>query len=139
MVYDMLASSAYCVPVMGQQKSRLTGDAILETKGSRGPGSRSAGRWLAGLQSLLAIASVVGLVAVPPASGRMLLLPVHAGGRDGLARIAIEAGARLVDQGPFNGSLVVSGDRAALMAVLVPRHVLVLRAEGGGCGDEGRQ
>lgn len=89
------------------------------------------------MQGLFAVAAVIGLVAVPPASGRMLLVPMDAGGRDGLARIAIGTGARLVDRGPFDGSLVVSGDSAALMAALVPRHVLVLRTEAAGCGDEG--
>jgi len=139
MVYDILASPAYRMSVMGHNESCLIGDAVSQVERSQGSGNRCFGRWLAGLQSLFATASVIGLVAVPPASGRMLLVPVGAAGRDGLARIAIAAGARLVDRGPFSGSLVVSGDGAALMAVLIPRHVLVLRAVGGGCGEEGRQ
>jgi hypothetical protein len=125
---------------MGQNTSISIGHAYPGTESRQdAPGSRSLGRWLAGLQGLFAVAAILGLVAAPPATGRMLLVPVDAQGRDGLARIAIDAGARLVDRGPFGGSLVVFGDRGPLMAALLPRHVLVLRAEVGGCGDEGQR
>lgn len=90
------------------------------------------------MQALFAIIVMVGMVAAPPASGRMLLVPMNVDAGRGLARMAVGAGARLVDRGPFGGSLVVWGDSAPLMAALLPRHVLVLRATAGGCRDEGR-
>lgn len=120
---------------MGQKIRNLIGRMVGNDSGQE-PGSRSSARWLAGVQCLFAVAAVAGLIAVPPASGRMLLVPMDAGGRDGLVRLAVGAGARLVDRGPFSGSMVVSGDRGTLMAALLPRHILVLRAGVGGCGDK---
>lgn len=106
------------------------------------PHSRSEGTggyWLAAIQTLFAACLVAGLVAAPPASGRILLVPVGAAGRDGLARLAIDAGARLVETGPVAGSLVVTGNSGPLMRALLPRHVLVLRADIAGCGSRGTE
>ncbi|HEX7854932.1 MAG TPA: hypothetical protein VF503_14685 [Sphingobium sp.] len=94
-----------------------------------------SGHALAVLQMVFVLCVVVALIAAPPASGRMLLIPLGGEGRDGLARMAIDAGARLVAPGPLGGSLVVSGEGAALIVALMPRHVLVLSASIGGCGE----
>lgn len=83
--------------------------------------------------------AVIGLIAAPPASGRMLLVPLGHQGRDSLARAAVAAGARLVGPGPFGGSLLVSGERRALVAALMPAHALVLAGTVGGCGKESVQ
>ncbi|MET0363643.1 MAG: hypothetical protein ABW169_03225 [Sphingobium sp.] len=103
------------------------------------PTTIPAGYGLALAQWCFAVMAIIGLIAAPPASGRILLVPIGGEGRDGLARLAIDAGARLVAPGPWAGSLVVSGDRAPLIAALLPRHALVLSASLGGCGEgEGR-
>lgn len=90
---------------------------------------------LGAVQALFVLIVVLGLIAMPPASGRMLLVPLGQEGRDGVARIAIGVGARLVGPGQLRGSLVVSGERAALIAALMPRRALVLSASMGGCGE----
>jgi hypothetical protein len=87
------------------------------------------------VQGLLAFTIVGGLIAVPPATGSMMLVSLDGVGRDSLARTAIDAGARLVDAGPFHGSLIVSGQRSALLGMMMERHVLVLRVFSGGCGN----
>ncbi|HEX7872406.1 MAG TPA: hypothetical protein VF475_05805 [Sphingobium sp.] len=94
-----------------------------------------AGYGLAIAQACFAVLAIIGLIVAPPVSGRILLVPMGGEGRDGLARIAIDAGARLVAPGPLAGSLVVSGDSAPLIAALMPRHALVLSASMGGCGE----
>ena len=97
--------------------------------------TRRASRLSTLLQFLFVAGTVVALIAAPPASGQMLLVPLDGGGRDGLARVAVNAGARLIGPGPLDGSLVVSGERAALVAALMPAHALVLNAAIGGCGE----
>ncbi|MFT3968004.1 MAG: hypothetical protein QM690_19210 [Sphingobium sp.] len=89
------------------------------------------------VQACLAVIMTMGLIAAPPASGRMLLVPMGAEGRDGLARRAVDAGARLVAPGPLGGSLIVSGESGPLIAALMPGHALVLAASLGGCGEGG--
>ncbi len=79
------------------------------------------------------------MIAAPPASGRMLLLPLDGGGRDELARVATDAGAALVDVGPIQDSLIVSGSRSALLGAMMRGRMLVLRATAGGCDSEGQK
>lgn len=92
----------------------------------------TVGRFLAGQIG----ASVLGLVAlalVPPARGRMVLVPLWPGGAVRLAAAAVERGARLVATGPVAGSLVVEGERARL-APLLARGVVPLSATALDCG-----
>ncbi|MET0241597.1 MAG: hypothetical protein ABW184_17020 [Sphingobium sp.] len=113
---------------------RLTSWWETQAPDGPAPGQWRAGRWLAGGQAVFVLAAMMGLVVAPPVSGEMLLIPTGAKGRDALAGIAIGAGARLVGAGPLSESLVVSGDRAALMEALMPGQALVLRAGWRGCG-----
>ncbi|MET0137049.1 MAG: hypothetical protein ABW048_04575 [Sphingobium sp.] len=92
-------------------------------------------RYAAIMQAMLVLVAVSGMVAAPPARGRMLLLPLDGASRDALARIAVNAGAALVDTGPFGRGLVVSGERSALMGAALRAHMLVLRATSGGCDN----
>ncbi|MCE7797589.1 hypothetical protein LWE61_13640 [Sphingobium sufflavum] len=109
---------------------------------ARGPGAGSAtatGRYgIAIVQLVLVLVLAGAMIVAPPAKGRILLVPLDGGGRDGLARVALGAGAALVDAGPFRNSLIVSGERSALLAAMRDGHMLVLRAAAGGCGDKGQ-
>lgn len=107
--------------------------------GLHGQAKPRRGYGLAVCQLMFAVLVVAGLVVVPPSSGRMLLVPLTGSDRDSLASMAVGAGSRLVGNGPFKGSLVVAGDRGALMSAFMPRRVLVLRAFFGGCGESGVQ
>lgn len=83
------------------------------------------------------LAATLGLLAalalMPPAQGRMLLVPVWPGSDTRLASLAIDRGARLIATGPVAGSLVVDGERARL-APLLARGVLPLAAVALDCG-----
>lgn len=83
-------------------------------------------------QCALILFGLLGLYAVPPASGRMLLLPLTDGARASVASVA--AGARLVAKGPWPGSLLVDGERDMLAPALLSRGVIALSAQMGGCG-----
>ena len=89
------------------------------------------------IQCCLAMSSFAALYAMPPASGRMLLMPMTQDGRAGLARVAVAHGARLIAAGPWAGSLVVEGRRDALARPLFMAGVLAIAADAGGCGDLG--
>ena len=112
-------------------------DCALPTHQPNPQFAEEACRGLAVLQCCLAFILVTLLIAAPPPSGRMLLLPMNGIGRDGLARIAIAHGARLVAPGPLDGSLVVTGDSLPLIAALMPLKALVLNSAIAGCGPDG--
>ncbi|KQN10166.1 hypothetical protein ASE85_04425 [Sphingobium sp. Leaf26] len=86
-------------------------------------------------QCTLAIFGLLGLYAVPPASGRMLLLPLTEEAKAAVAPVAVATGARLVAKGPWPGSLLVEGERDALAPALLRRGVIALSAQIGGCGE----
>lgn len=86
------------------------------------------------LQSLAVVLIVVALPFAPPATGRMLLIPLDPRAQR-LAPVALANGARLIDRGPIPGSLVVDGDRARLAAAL--GVVLIIAAPQSGCGRAG--
>ena len=89
------------------------------------------------IQCGLVMSGLVALYATPPASGRMLLVPMTQEGRAGLARVAVAHGARLVAAGPWPGSLLVEGRRDALARPLWIAGVIALAARAGGCGEVG--
>lgn len=95
--------------------------------------------WPAVVQAILVVAAAGGMMVAPPATGRMLLVPLNGDDRNALARLATDAGVALVDAGPFADSLIVSGDRSALMGAMVQGRMLVLRAAAGGCGSTAKQ
>lgn len=85
------------------------------------------------IQALLVFGSVALLPMAPPVSGRMLLVPLGGEASIALPRLAINAGARLVEHGPWTGSFIVEGRRDALLPILISHHILMLGALGGGC------
>jgi hypothetical protein len=86
-------------------------------------------------QIVIGCAGLLLLVAVPPAHGRMLLIPYSTSAATGLVAVALSNGARLIEEGPFPGSLVVSGDRAALFPAMLRQGVLVTASPSAGCGN----
>ncbi|PZU11947.1 MAG: hypothetical protein DI605_00185 [Sphingomonas sp.] len=78
---------------------------------------------------------VGGLVAAPPANGRMMLVPLSESAAQGMAAAAIDKGASLIGQGPLPGSIVVDGNRDALFRTLLNRGVALLAAPVTGCGQ----
>lgn len=113
-------------------------DSITDKDAPIAPLRGCSGLWLAIMQAVLVLTGAGGMIAAPPATGRMLLVPLNGGDRDGLARIATHVGAALVDAGPFDDSLIVSGERSALLGAMVQGRMLVLRVAPGGCGDKGQ-
>lgn len=88
------------------------------------------------LIQLLAMVGIVGtLVAAPPASGRIMLVPLTAEAAHGMVATAIGQGASLAGRGPLPGSVIVNGDRAVLLKALVRQGVALLAAPVTGCGQ----
>lgn len=86
-------------------------------------------------QATAAIIAMLALPMWPPASGAMLLVPVTGGDANDMARIALEGGAALIGPGPLPGSLVVRGDRAAIVAHIPDVAAIVVAAPATACGS----
>lgn len=86
-------------------------------------------------QIVIGCAGLLLLVAVPPSHGRLLLIPYSEAAATGLVATALSNGARLVEEGPFPGSLVVFGDRATLLPAMLRQGVLVTASPPAGCGN----
>lgn len=87
------------------------------------------------IQVIGAAAALAGLSVVAPPSGRMLLVPVTGGDANAVARIALAGGAAVLGAGPFSGSLVVVGNRAAIARRIGSWRVVIIAAPPAGCGD----
>lgn len=85
-------------------------------------------------QCIVILFGLLGLYAVPPASGRMLLVPLTQEAVAALAPVAVAHGARLVAKGPWAGSLLVEGERDDLAPALLHHGIVALSAQMGGCG-----
>ncbi|WP_298398572.1 hypothetical protein [Sphingobium sp.] len=86
-------------------------------------------------QCALTLFGIAALYAAPPAQGRILLVPMTGKARGVLAAEAVRHGARLVSAGPWAGSLLVDGQRAALSGPLLRRGILLLSTQVGGCAE----
>jgi hypothetical protein len=91
------------------------------------------------LQLSLILSGLALLALWPPASGRMLLVPVTTAAQHRLVTAAVEQGALLIAPGPIAGSMIVSGERSRLMARLAHLGILAMVAPNGGCGTPGEQ
>lgn len=89
--------------------------------------------WVTG-QVTLALTAYLAIAAWPPATGRLWLIPLAGDDANGVARTALAGGALLLGPGPVRGSLVVEGDRAALVAQARGWRLAVLAAPPAGCG-----
>ena len=88
------------------------------------------GLWQAGL----AVLGLAVLVFLPPAQGRMLLVPLTPTAAHRLVGFALDRDALLVASGPVPGSLVVEGRRRDLLGSGLARRILVLASARNGCG-----
>lgn len=86
-------------------------------------------------QAAAAVAAMLALPMWPPASGKLLLVPITGGDANDMARIALDGGAALIGAGPLPGSLVVAGDRAELVAHIPNIAALVTAAPATACGS----
>ena len=93
-------------------------------------------RMLLPIQLGFAACLLPALLLVPPAHGRILLVPILPGSGSHLAADMIVQGARLVAPGPTSGSLVVDGDRDRIMAGLLRRGVIPMSAVLVDCGEK---
>lgn len=77
--------------------------------------------------------ALVGLGFVPPAQGRMFLLPLRT--HAPVAALAVTGGALIIASGPADGSLVVVGRRDRLLLPMLRAGILVMAAPAAGCGE----
>ncbi|WP_336969974.1 hypothetical protein [Sphingobium aromaticiconvertens] len=87
------------------------------------------------MQIMLVLGGLALLALWPPASGRMLLVPLTATAQQSLVVAAVEGGARLIARGPVRRSMIVSGQRGQLMASLARHGIVAMVAPSGGCGS----
>ncbi len=85
------------------------------------------------LQTAGIVLGLAILAAAPPASGRMLLVPVTARGAAELVPLATRSGSLLIGPGPLPRSYVVMGD-ARLAAATAGHAIITLAAPFAGCG-----
>ena len=79
---------------------------------------------------------IMGLFALmPPAQGAILIVSLNGQGRGEIARWAIEHDARPLGFGPWSNSLVVTGNRQALLASALSQHALLLTGSAAGCSE----
>jgi hypothetical protein len=77
---------------------------------------------------------LVGLLPFrPPAVGAMVLLPLHGARPADTLAWALSHDARLLGPGPYRGSLVVFGSRAALVGPAFRHFTLILASAGNAC------
>ncbi len=94
-----------------------------------------------GLPSVQCIAIAVALTVLafrPPATGRMLLVPLWSADEGGAVRLALGGGALLISVGPVRGSIIVDGRRANLANAAWNQHILMIAAPSAGCGQTNR-
>lgn len=84
-------------------------------------------------QAAVVAVALAAMLLWPPASGRLLLVPISAGLP--AARAAVAGGALLLEAGPLPGSQIVLGDRAAIAAAAGRWRMLILAAPLAGCRD----
>ena len=96
----------------------------------------SRGWALAGLQTLLTVGVLATVSVAPPPRGAMLLVSVTGMAPGEMLARTMPAGAVVLGQGPVAGSLVVRGERGAIVSAALGSGILVLAARETGCGDE---
>ncbi|MDP1026896.1 hypothetical protein Q5H91_06705 [Sphingomonas sp. KR1UV-12] len=87
------------------------------------------------VQVSLAILGLLMLALWPPASGRILLVPVDGSDANSVLIGASAGDARILGPGALPRSLVVIGNRAQIAAHFHPWSVLMLAPTPSGCGE----
>ena len=75
------------------------------------------------------------LAFAPPASGRMLLVPLDSASAKHLVPLALARGGLLMGAGPLPYSYVVYGDRSRLFGSMARNGIVTLAAPPAACGD----
>lgn len=78
-------------------------------------------------QTLLVAVVMLAALLAPPASGSILLVPLHGQG-GAVLQDALKHGARLEGAGPIAGTFVVRADRDQLLSAMLHSGVLMLAA-----------
>lgn len=80
---------------------------------------------------------IMGLFALmPPTHGTILIVSLSGQGRGEITRWAIAQGAQPLGFGPWSNSLVVTGNRTALLAGALSEHALLLTGTAAGCSEK---
>ena len=87
------------------------------------------------IQGTIAVIAPLVLMLAPPASGKMLVVPLSGQGSGGVVRAALSGGARLIGAGPLPGSMVVFGNRGRIAGAGAFGWTVVLAAPPAGCSD----
>lgn len=87
------------------------------------------------MQVSSAILGLLMLALWPPASGRMLLVPIDGSDANSVLTGALAGDARILGPGALPRSLVVIGNRAQITARFHPWSVLALAPTPSGCGE----
>lgn len=96
---------------------------------------RLLSRHVLALQLTVAAAAIGAIGLTPPATGKMLLIPVESAAGSRLTRTAIDTGALIIGRGPIAGSLIVYGDSRRLAAPLLRRGAIAIAAPDTSCGS----
>ena len=96
----------------------------------------SRGLALAGLQVLLVGGVLAALSVAPPPRGAMLLVSLTGMPPGEILQRTMPVGAVPLGAGPVAGSIMVRGERAAIVAEAVPAGILVFDAPDSVCGEE---
>ena len=90
------------------------------------------GWWAWAQVALIALAPLVALL--PQGDDALLIAPLASDDRSATIRWALSAGAKPVAPGPYDGSYVVQGSFAALLAPGILHGAIVINARFAGCG-----
>jgi hypothetical protein len=96
---------------------------------------RPPSRGIVRVQLTLIVVLLATLALYPPASGKMILVPLWPGAANGMLARATRDGATLVGAGPLPLSFVIAGRRAAIAPPMLVHGVLILAAPPAGCGS----
>lgn len=87
-----------------------------------------------GIFAQLSLLAMVGVLAmVPPAQGRMLVIPLLPVSQETSAAWTVAAQARLIGAGPLPGALIVDGPRHALLPAALRHGALLINTNFVGC------
>lgn len=87
---------------------------------------------------LAAFSALSLLIAWPPSSGRLLLVPLSRDAAQSLVAAALTDETLLVTRGPLPGSIVVDGRRRKVAEALAGRAVILIAARATGCSASAR-
>lgn len=90
---------------------------------------------LDGAQILIVVLALAAVPLAPPATGRMLVVPVAGGDEAAAVRAAREAGALILGSGPLPRSTIVEGARGPVLAAAWHAGAIAIAAPSGGCGE----